>query len=58
MHTRDGDAVTLPDDAQLVVSEPLELHWSSHTWAEVVEGTIGVFRRGEEPVFTPVELGE
>jgi len=50
----DGSEQALPADAQLVVSEPLELHWSNETWVEVPEGTIGVFRTGEQPVFTPV----
>ncbi|MGO3886211.1 MAG: class II glutamine amidotransferase [Mycetocola sp.] len=56
LHTADGTNESLPDDAQLVVSEPLELHWSAHTWHRVPSGTIGVFRRGTEPVFTPVEV--
>lgn len=42
---------TLPDDARLVVSEPLELHWSKRTWHEIDNATIGVFERGQEPVF-------
>lgn len=44
----------LPDDAQLVVSEPLELHWSRRTWHEIPDATIGVFERGVEPVFEPL----
>ncbi len=40
----------------LVVSEPLELHWSSHTWLEVPPGTIGIIRKGESPVFAPIDL--
>lgn len=55
LRTADGTEDVLPSDAQLVVSEPLELHWSSHTWSEVLVGMIGVFARGEDPVFTPVE---
>lgn len=47
----------LPADAQLVVSEPLELHWSRRTWHEVPSGTIGVFRPGTAPEFVPVNLG-
>lgn len=31
LRTTDGTEEVLPDDAQLVVSEPLELHWSRHT---------------------------
>lgn len=57
LHTVDGDEDPLPEDAQLLVSEPLELHWSSHVWAEVPSGTIGVFRRGAAPSFVPVEAG-
>lgn len=52
LHATDGSDDVLPADAQLVVSEPLELHWSSHTWAEVPPGTIGVFRPGADPVFS------
>lgn len=44
----------LPEDAQLIVSEPLELHWSKRTWHEIPNATIGVFERGAEPVFTPL----
>jgi len=54
LHTVDGGEDLLPDDAQLVVSEPLELHWSSQTWTEVRAGTIGVFERGTAPTFSPV----
>lgn len=57
LHTVDGDEDALPDDTQLVVSEPLELHWSSHTWIEVPAGSIGVFRRGADPVFSAVDPG-
>jgi glutamine amidotransferase len=56
LRTVDGTEDRLPRDAQLVVSEPLELHWSSRTWHEVEAGTVGVFRRGEEPAFTRIEL--
>lgn len=56
LSTVDGETDTLPTDAQLVVSEPLELHWSRHTWIEVPSGSIGVIRVGEPPVFTPVHL--
>lgn len=54
--TRDGREDQLPQDAQLVVSEPLELHWSSQTWHEVPSGTIGVLRTGQTPAFAPVDL--
>ncbi|MGH3651334.1 class II glutamine amidotransferase [Glutamicibacter sp.] len=54
--TRDGTADQLPQDAQLVVSEPLELHWSSQTWHEVPSGTVGVMRTGQTPVFAPADL--
>lgn len=52
----DGSATFLPEDAQLVVSEPLELHWSRRTWRAIPDGTISVFETGREPVFSPVEL--
>lgn len=55
LRTTDGTEEVLPDDAQLVVSEPLELHWSSHTWSEVPAGMIGVFGREGEAEFTPVD---
>ncbi|UOQ59772.1 class II glutamine amidotransferase [Leucobacter rhizosphaerae] len=54
LHTAEDAGSPLPDDAQLVASEPLELHWSRRTWHEVPTGTIGVFRPGAEPEFTPV----
>lgn len=54
LHTKVGGEEVLPADAQLVVSEPLELHWSSNTWAEMPVGKIGVFRRGEDPAFSAV----
>ncbi len=54
LHTKRGGEEVLPEDAQLVVSEPLELHWSSHTWSEVPVGVIGVFRQGEDPSFAQV----
>lgn len=56
LHTVDGDEDTLPHDAQLVVSEPLELHWSKHDWNEVPAGSIGVFRPGKPPTFAPVDI--
>lgn len=56
LRTKDGSEETLPADAQLVVSEPLELHWSAHTWTEIPEGTIGVFQPGAEPVFTRIAV--
>lgn len=56
LHTVDGDEDTLPNDAQLVVSEPLELHWSKHDWNEVPAGSIGVFQPGKRPTFAPVDV--
>lgn len=56
LHTVDGARDVLPEDAQLVVSEPLDLERSKHTWTEVPSGTIGVVRRGESPEFVPVDL--
>ncbi|MGO3147947.1 MAG: class II glutamine amidotransferase [Leucobacter sp.] len=55
LHTVDGGTDTLPADAQLVVSEPLEMQWSTHVWNEVPAGTIGVFTRGQSPYFAPIE---
>ncbi len=51
-----GELEQLPDDTQLVVSEPLELHWSKRRWLEIPHGSIGVFRRDHEPVFQPVQV--
>lgn len=56
LHTVDGTADTLPEDAQLVVSEPLQLHWSRHVWGEVPVGSIGIVQPGKSPAFTPVNL--
>ena len=50
-----GQLEQLPQDAQLVVSEPLELHWSKRHWVEIPPATIGVLRHGQEPVFTALE---
>lgn len=43
----DGSVETLPEDTQLVCSEPLELHFSDHTWHEVEDRTISLFKTGE-----------
>ncbi len=56
LHTVDGDTENLPHDAQLVVSEPLELEWSSQVWAEVPHASIGIFRQGLQPEFVPLKL--
>ncbi|MGO2004703.1 MULTISPECIES: class II glutamine amidotransferase [Micrococcaceae] len=50
-----GELEMLPADAQLVASEPLELHWSKRHWVEVPPATVGVFTRGHDPVFTALE---
>lgn len=54
LHTAAGADDPLPANAQLVVSEPLELHWSRRTWHEIPSRTIGVFRPGAAPTFAPV----
>ncbi|MFC5338743.1 class II glutamine amidotransferase [Leucobacter denitrificans] len=56
LHTVDGDTESLPDDAQLVVSEPLELECSSQIWAEVPHASIGIFQRGSAPEFAPLSV--
>lgn len=43
----DGGLETLPEDTLLVCSEPLELHFSDHTWREVEDRTITLFERGK-----------
>lgn len=52
LHIGEGRAEQLPRDAQLVVSEPLELHWSHRRWEEIPVATVGVFTRDAAPVFT------
>ncbi|PRI11960.1 class II glutamine amidotransferase [Leucobacter massiliensis] len=54
LRTVDGLDDRLADDAHLIVSEPLELHWSRRTWEEVPAGTIGVIERGGEASFAPI----
>ena len=56
LHTKAGDGDTLPTDARVVVSEPLELHWSARTWHEVPAGTITVFAEGQEPETTALSV--
>lgn len=57
LHGIEGEKLSLPTDAQLVVSEPLSLHWSRHTWVEIPPGTISVFEQGRPPHIEPVNLG-
>ncbi|QEV99179.1 class II glutamine amidotransferase [Microbacterium caowuchunii] len=54
LHVGPGRTERLPEGAQLVVSEPLELHWSRRHWREIPAGTVGVFRRDAEPAFHPL----
>jgi glutamine amidotransferase len=56
LHGVVGQRLSLPADAQLVVSEPLSLHWSRHTWVEVPSGTIGIFEQGQPPKIEPLKL--
>lgn len=51
LNMRPGVVEHLPGDAQLVVSEPLELHYSRRRWAEIPDRSIGMFRRGVQPEF-------
>ncbi|UOQ55897.1 class II glutamine amidotransferase [Leucobacter allii] len=55
LRTVDGSADRLPEDAQLVVSEPLESHWSHRSWTEVPVGALGVCSRDAPPRFAPFE---
>ena len=50
-----GELEQLPDDAQLIVSEPLELHWSKRHWMEIPSSTIAVLSRGRDPVVTTLQ---
>lgn len=52
LHLREDVVEHLPEDAQIVVSEPLELHFSRRRWAEIPDGSITIFRRGAEPEVT------
>lgn len=54
--TVDGQNDRLPENAQLVVSEPLELHWSRHTWREVPSASIGILETGQPARFMPINL--
>ncbi len=56
LHTKDGGDEQLPDNAQLVVSEPIELHWSRRTWHEIAPQTIGIFTPGVDAEFTAIEI--
>lgn len=55
LRAADGAVDRLPTDAHLVVSEPLELHWSPQTWHAVPANTIAVVRPGEDPTFLAIE---
>lgn len=54
LHVAEGRVEPLPAGAQLVVSEPLELHWSRRRWEEIPAGTIASFARDDAAVFTPI----
>ncbi len=52
----DGTTQRLPDNTQLVCSEPLDLHFSDHTWKTVEDRTISVFKTGQPPQHTPIPV--
>lgn len=52
----DGSEETLPEDTQLVCSEPLDLHFSDHTWYPMEDRTISVFKTGQDPEHTPIPV--
>lgn len=54
--TRDGSPEKLPEDAQVVVSEPPELHYSTRTWHPVEDRTISVLERNKTPLTTVVPV--
>lgn len=56
LHVGVGKVERLPDDAQLVVSEPLELHYSRRRWQEVPDRSVMTVMRGQKPVIEPLEL--
>jgi predicted glutamine amidotransferase len=47
LHLPDGSVETLPGEALMVVSEPLELHYSDEHWHEVPEWTMAVLEHGK-----------
>lgn len=49
-----GTVETLPANTQLVCSEPLDLHFSDHTWVPVKDRTISEFKPGSTPVHTAI----
>lgn len=49
-----GGIEELPPDTVLVCSEPLELHFSDHTWVPVPDRTISVFEAGTDPIHTSI----
>lgn len=49
--THGGGTLTLPGDAQLIASEPLELDADLGEWEEFPDQSIGVFSLGEAPTF-------
>ncbi|MEI2778624.1 MAG: class II glutamine amidotransferase [Tetrasphaera sp.] len=56
LHSHAGEDDLLPADAQVVVSEPLELRWNRRTWHEIPDAVIGVFQPGQQPVFTSLSV--
>jgi glutamine amidotransferase len=56
LHLRSGIVEHLPEDAQIVVSEPLELHYSRRRWAEIPDRSITVLREGVEPQSSELAL--
>ncbi|WRS31147.1 class II glutamine amidotransferase [Actinomycetaceae bacterium MB13-C1-2] len=52
----DGTEECLPEDTQLVCSEPLELDFSDHEWVPVEDRTISLFQTGKEPQHTSIPV--
>ncbi|MCP2257766.1 glutamine amidotransferase [Streptoalloteichus tenebrarius] len=50
-----GDEIPMPEHATIVVSEPLELHYS-HQWVEVPPNTLVIVRRGGVVHTRPLEI--
>lgn len=50
----DGSEEVLPKDTVLVCSEPLELHFSDHTWERVEDRTVTLFPYEGEPEHTHI----
>lgn len=54
LHVHGGATETLPHDAQIIVSEPLELHFSARHWQEIDDHCITEFTADAPPRVHPL----